>query len=96
MFPYAATFTADPTGGFSSYAHCGATLISTRHLITAAHCTNHLKQRMFVLVDGVCVKHSWWDGCTDSGEVMRPVEIDFILTRYFYYGPRDEVRDQYW
>ena len=85
MFPYAATFTKAPTSVFSERrAHCGATLISPRHLITAAHCTSSLTERVTVLIDGVCTRRTLWDGCSKDGkEVMRSVEIDFIMSEYY-------------
>ena len=90
MFPYAASFTKAPTSVFSERdAYCGATLISRRHLITAAHCTSRLTERVTLLVDGVCTRRTLWDGCSkDDREVMRSVEIDFVIAPYYESTPR--------
>jgi Trypsin len=93
MFPYAAAFTIAGSSDWWREPHCGATLISRRHLVTNAHCTNRWSDHpMAVLLDGVCIRHRGQDGCvTDAGwrDVMREVEIDFALTQYYYITGRD-------
>ena len=93
-YPYAATFVHDnPTNTRSRIAYCGATLVSRWHLITVAHCAKYgmtRGERVYILLDGVCVRRSGEDGCWDSpSEVMRAVEIDFVLAQYYYEGPRE-------
>ena len=91
MFPYAATFTHDPTNEASREANCGATLISRQHLLTVAHCLPNPDQKpAYVLLGGVCIQKNEADGCADLGaEMLRAVEIDFILTHYYDYSLRD-------
>lgn len=86
MYPYAAALTADLP---SRFVHCGATLISRRHLITAAHCTNRVRKRLFVLVDGPCIQYNTEDACDSPADVMQEVEIDFVLTHYHDFSFRD-------
>lgn len=87
VFPYAATFTNDPTNERSRWAYCGATLISPRHLITAVHCSKlYHNATAFMLLDGVCVRRTGEDGCVESAaDTMRAVEIDLILEEYYAY-----------
>ena len=93
VYPYAATFTNDPTSTRSRIAYCGGTLISRWHLITVAHCAKYgmtRGERVYILLDGVCIRRSGEDGCWDSpSELMRAVEIDFVLAQYYYEGPRE-------
>lgn len=93
VYPYAAAFTNDPTSTRSRITYCGATLISRWHLITVAHCAKYGQtagERVYILLDGVCIRRSGEDGCWDSpSELMRAVEIDFVLAQYYYEGPRE-------
>jgi len=94
VYPYAATFTNDPTSTRMRITYCGATLISRWHLITVAHCAQlgqTVGEVVYVLLDGVCARRAGEDWCWDlPQELMRAVEIDFILTQYYYKGAREK------
>lgn len=75
-------FSFIPVDGF-----CGAVFISTRHLLTAAHCVAAGTFIVRIYAGGVCIERDSGDDCPSVDTVE--LRFDFVLLQYFLHSQRD-------